>query len=133
MDERGEHTGLIGVGFLFGLISLFLLVVCLQATGHAKLAAGFGLAGSAVLAVLAGWFLLRKWRQAPNLAAFDEDGDVPFCGAVFLLASMALAVGLARVAGIALSRALPLAALLCAAALLARLYFQRTHRGYPGT
>ena len=34
--DRGEYTGLIGVGFLFGLIPLFLLVVCLNETGHAK-------------------------------------------------------------------------------------------------
>ncbi|HUB77554.1 MAG TPA: hypothetical protein VMB03_02100 [Bryobacteraceae bacterium] len=34
-----------GVGFLFAMIALFLLVVCLQTAGHATLARECGLAG----------------------------------------------------------------------------------------
>ena len=128
MDGRGELAGLTGVGFLFGLISLFLLVVCLKATGHMKMAVECGLAGSAVLAAAAGWVLLRKWRQAPDLAAFDDDGDVPFCGAVFLLALMALAVGLALLAGVSLSRYVLIPLLLCAGAPFARHYFRLPRR-----
>lgn len=33
MEDRGEHIRLRGVGFLFGLISLFLSVICLKETG----------------------------------------------------------------------------------------------------
>jgi hypothetical protein len=87
-----------------------------------------------VLAAAAGRFLLVKWREAPDLAAFDEDGDVPFCGAVFLLASIALAAGLARLSGIALSKAVLLVPLLlCAAGPFLRGWIQRKRGGYPGT
>ena len=128
MHDRSEHTGLIGVGFLFGFISLFLLVVCLKAAGHASLAAESGLGGSALLAVAAGWVLLRKWRQASGRAAFDEDGDVPFCAAVLLLASIALAGGLARAAGLSLSGVVPLVCLLLGAAAIPAGRFVRNAR-----
>jgi hypothetical protein len=105
-------------------------VVCLKATSHAKLAAAAGLAGSAVLATGAGRFLLRRWRAAPDLAAFDEGGDVAFCGGVFLLSSIALAVEVARVTGIALSRVAPLVPLLlCAAAPFVRRHLRRRRCG----
>jgi hypothetical protein len=121
MTDRDERTGLTGVSFLFAFIALFLLVICLKQTAHARLAAVWGLTGSALLSAAAGRFLLHKWRAAPDPAAFDEDGDVPFCGAVFLLTSIALAGGLMRVAGIDLSRAVPiLLLLLCAATTPAR-------------
>jgi lipopolysaccharide export LptBFGC system permease protein LptF len=81
--------GFKGVGFLFGLIFVFLLVVCLQQTGHAKLAAECGLAGCALLAVGTGTFLLRRWRTASDEQAFHDDGDVPFALAVFLLVLLA--------------------------------------------
>jgi hypothetical protein len=128
MDDRGAHTGLIGVGFLFGLISLFLLVLCLKQTGHSAAAAGSGLAGSALLAGVTARFLLRRWRTAPDAAAFDEDGDVPFSFAVCLLASIALAAGLARVAGINLSRIAPLLAMLLPAAAIPARKFVRSLR-----
>jgi hypothetical protein len=129
MDDRGERTGLIGVGFLFGFIFLFLLVVCLKATGHAKLAADLGPAGYAVLAAVTGRLLLRRWREAPDVAAFDEDGDVQFCGAVFLLAVIALGGTLAWAAGIDLPRfALLVPLLLCAAAIPARMFVRKLRR-----
>jgi vacuolar-type H+-ATPase subunit I/STV1 len=122
MDDRGEHTGLIGGGFLFGLISLFLLMVCLKATGHRELAPGFGLAGSAILAALAGRFLWRKWRTAPTIADFEEDGDVQFSLAVFLLATTApLLIGFAKFAPL-----MPL--VLCAAAIPARMFVKNLRR-----
>lgn len=128
MDDRAERAGLIGVGFLFGFISLFLLVACLKATGHTRLAAECGLGGSAVLAVSAGGFLLNKWRQAPDLVAFDEDGDVPFCGAVFLLAIIALGGGLILASGIPFNRAAPLGLLFFSAVAIPARRFVRIAR-----
>jgi hypothetical protein len=77
--------GFKGVGFLFGLIAVFLLVVSLKQTGHARLAAECGLAGCALLAVGTGAFLLRRWRTAPDTQSFHDDGDAQFALAVFLL------------------------------------------------
>lgn len=78
-----------GVGFLFAMIALFLLVVCLEAGGHAELARECGLAGGILLALSTGVFLVRRWRAAENQAAFYEDGDVVFALAVFLLVAAA--------------------------------------------
>jgi len=79
MDDRGESTGLIGVGFLFGLIFLFLLV-CLRLlggqAGHTRLAAEWGLDGSGLLASWTGAFLLRR------KLAFGKDGGVQLALAV---------------------------------------------------
>jgi hypothetical protein len=77
--------GFKGVGFLFGLIAVFLLVVSLKQTGHARLAAECGLSGCALLALGSGAFLLRRWRTAPDTQSFHDDGDVQFALAVFLL------------------------------------------------
>jgi len=74
-----------GVGFLFAMIALFLLVVCLKQTGHATLAIDCGVAGSVLLALSTGLFLARRWRSAEDESAFHQDGDVAFALAVFLL------------------------------------------------
>ena len=105
--------GFKGVGFLFGLIFVFLLVVCLNQTGHAKSAAECGLAGCALLAVGTGAFLLRRWRTASDEKAFHDDGDVPFALAVFLLVFLAPLI-------LAISSAPMLVMLLLAAAIPAR-------------
>ena len=122
MDARGEYTGLIGVGFLFGFISLSLMAVCLKQSGHPELAAGLGLGGSVILAGFSGRFVWRKWRSAPTAADFNDDGDVQFCLAVFLLTSIApLVIGLTRLS--------PLApVLLCASAIPARTFVRSLRR-----
>lgn len=53
---------------------------------------------------------------------------MPFRGAVFLLASTALAIGFARVAGIALSKTAPLVPLLLSAAAIPARKFVRSLR-----
>jgi len=77
--------GVKGVGFLFGLIAVFLLVVCLKQTGHARPAAECGLSGGLLLGAGTGAFLLRRWRTAPDEQTFHDDGDVQFALAVLLL------------------------------------------------
>lgn len=95
METQDERTGLKGVGFLFALIGLFLVFVCLKTTGHPTAAAGCGLAGCFALAAATGWFLLRRWRDTG--ANFSEDSDVQFASAVLLLVLMApLCLVLAR-------------------------------------
>jgi hypothetical protein len=97
MDAGAESTGLKGVGFLFGLIFLFLLVVCLKQTGHSAAAAVSGAAGCILLALSTGAFLLQRWRIASDEAEFHADGDVPFALAVFLLVLIAPALLAIRV------------------------------------
>ena len=106
MADQTEQTGLRGVGFLFAMILLFLAVVALKQTGHFGLAARVGLAGALSLSIGSGWFLLRKWRISGNLEAFQENGDVAFCGAVLLLCLIAVGAGVARATD-ASSRFLP--------------------------
>jgi len=113
--------GFRGVGFLFGLISVFLLVVCLKQTGHAKLAAECGLSGCALLAVGTGSFLLRRWRTASDEQAFHDDADVPFALAVFLLVWIAPPI-------LALSSAPPLTIMLLLAAAIPVRTFVRSLR-----
>ena len=92
MDAGAEPIGLKGVGFLFGLISLFLLVACLKQTGHSTAAAASGAAGCIVLALSTGAFLVRRRRAAADDASFHADGDAAFALAVFLLVTMAPAL-----------------------------------------
>jgi hypothetical protein len=89
MDAGCESSGLKGVGFLFGLIAIFLLVVCLKQTGHRSMAVECGLSGCALLAAGTGAFLLRRWRTAPDEQTFHDDGDVQFALGVFLLVLIA--------------------------------------------
>jgi hypothetical protein len=89
MDAHCEKSGLKGVGFLFGMIALVLLVLCLKETRHSAAAIASGLVGDALLLAGTGAFLLRRWRAAADETAFHEDGDVQFALAVFLLVLIA--------------------------------------------
>jgi hypothetical protein len=110
---------------LFGLISVFLLVACLRETGHSKMAAEAGLAGGVILAGFSGRFLLRRWRTAPTVADFNEDVDVQFALAVFMLVLLA-----PLVAALSSRWAMLVPLLLSAAAIPARKFVRSLRRSH---